>query len=1115
MLAEPTLLMIMPKTTFEKWRARPRASSENLKPPRSIGALIEQQLSRGGLADIVFWAVIALSLVSFSTTAISLHDLLTGNANVAVQTLLEDEAKNSRAGSYLTQEDPATLLEPTQENANTNTEGPPSEPEIQDATDDAKAANKPATAVDDEESETQEVSDNETVKEVVLEPWTSRLESRGFWLIVGGVGLIVLLLVGAWQNSRKRQLADAWKLYVLRVLVSTFAAALLFMALVGDGSSAAVLSYDAMLAAGVTFGIQILVVVLSFYVASLAMGLFFGPYSTAWRHVRDWLIQFPFRLIGIGCLCLLLCIFLFFSIAFSYATFHRNLEARAEIEDATKQQLDTAFSRLGAFFNSAAVKERERINDEIADQAPFPSQFDGKTLAVLNSYSEELFLNQNNPLGRANQLVSVGDSQVRRNLTEAVKQQILMEINVRQIAWEHLYQIDPWDWALVNADLSARKDSDEVHDIEILIEEIAAGLKGVEARITALGVRRATNGTACQATWLPDHPEYTQRTPGGDTRILNYLAVLQTQLNVSTDRTSGNESLPFVEKEDPQNDLEAPIEAVVDSLTDEIVNRIIQEAAQTERTDGPGPSGGGTENRYRGISPFLGTYKTIVEAEISQNTDSLFKEHLEGITKIKSVYKNLEEADDEVSVPIKDKEWNGKRHFCDPNLGNNFAYILDELEQNLRAYSEATAEFTSSRDALDNSIDALIDAQANRQSRDTVTTLKQLENIFSESSFGDSSKLLDTFNRRIADVAGKFERLKVEVANNSSNFAFCSAEDETSDGCVAALKSSCEEINQAFRVLTREGQTSVNLNGEPVVPSSARVNCAVITLDSNDKHSIDRITEAQPAIDAIFKPLEQEDYSARKTEAQQRLEKARVLAAGGAFHIYASELQEEVLKTSLRISKLQPLPSVRRSWDLLIDEGYVPFVGTAAASAQKRVEADAAETADNATAVTEENASALDGSGNRADIMDDAAFFLAVGIDGMIVVLAVIIAFMKSGASIQIIRDLEGSISQETLSAAHANIAREDPAIFSKISQFSRSVPDSAYPFVLELDSFSDENARRRAERVLGLLGPHAVLSGTDDSTYQMTHVAKAYIESLAGQESEFVDLTDGPDQPR
>ncbi|MEM9897891.1 MAG: hypothetical protein AAF742_00765, partial [Pseudomonadota bacterium] len=468
-----------------------------------------------------------------------------------------------------------------------------------------------------------------------------------------------------------------------------------------------------------------------------------------------------------------------------------------------------------------------------------------------------------------------------------------------------------------------------------------------------------------------------------------------------------------------------------------------------------------------------------------------FAEHLDEILKIASVYKDLDERDDGASVPVQGKEWNGNFHFCDPGLGGNFRVILEALEKNTNSYREAAEDFRKNIITHNGQIINLAAALANQQNQKTVSTINQLQDIFSDNQIQETSQVLSAFNDRIRDISVKFNRLDEEVVKELPDFSFCGEGVSSSEGCVATLADSCEKINQAFRVLTLDGQISVSLDDEAVEPSSTAIDCSLISLDTNDNQSIAAVSEAEGEVEAIFQKLGEQDFFDRKSEAQVRLEDARELAQHPAFRAQANQLQTDTLNTSLAISKLQALPSVRRSWDLLIDDGYVPFVEGAANR-------------------SEEAASALEGTGNRADIMDDAAFFLAVGIDGMIVVLAVLIAYMKSGPTVRIVRDLEGRISHDTLSAAHANIAREDPAIFSKISHFSRSVSDRTYPFVLELDSFGDINARRRAERVLGLLGPHAVLSGSDDTAYQLTIVAKAYIDSLAGNESEYVNLTEG-----
>lgn len=1026
----------MPKTTFERWRSRPHSSEEVLKPIRPLNAYLQEKLSRGGLAGVIFSAVIVLSLVSFATTALSLYSLLTGDANEAVSAYLQ-EAEIRTPNDVV-----ASVVE---------VNGP----------------------------------------QAFEQGWLNLSANQAFWLLTGGIGVLAFLLIGAWQIRQQHRKLAFWKSRLAWTTIAALSAVLPVAYLSRNGVPDAIFSSDALISMGVTFGIQILVVVLSFFIASLVMSLFLGPYSSEWKHVRDWMLHLPLRVSGIGILTMLLCIFLVFSIAFSYATFHRNLEAPEDVERTAISDLDFTMNNLRAAFFQALRAERIRAIETLNEEDGFDSAVSTDLQVLLNAAGTRLFSDQESQLQVLQNGIRREQLEVVQMMVLAIESQLRMEVAARQISWEHGLDIDPWDWetyyigevnpgaaqgpsqflALIreNEEILKRRTSDQRR------QYIASNVDGLEASAAFVG---------CSPAWADD--------AGDDLEVLSRLAMLQTQIDIAPreipEDGQDETALPFKRLpnvRETRNFVRSSLEGIAVNIATTMLN---------ERLDADGR----IEHIIRDLNPqqfvdlfedldlYLGSHQPLIRAALDKYVVES-GEALNERTSDTSIYNNID-ANGNIAF-----YQNSSPHHCNTSIGPHFRQILDRMEQAAVRYINAQSSARGERLTSGSPLIAITSLMTEVEELDDIETFNrnnelraELEEALQEGPFANDDQLIVAVGEEASEIESTFSAIRAENSESTVNVPGC--EDISAQTCLNNLRTKCTQVNNAIQILFTavEDTGLVSADGSRLLDvSTVRFDCTTLSLDSVHQELLTQIDTAIAEVDKVFNRLTEPGFKKRKQQAEGVLKAAGEFAAKAAFGGRAPALQREVLLTADRVAKLHPVSSVRRTWDRFFTSTKLTFLGQNSADVEGDVD-----------------------SGNRGDIMDDAALALAVGIDVMIVILAVVIAYMQSGPMVRIVRDLQGRITQDTLSSAHANINREDPSIFSRITQYTRPVRDKDYPFVLELDSFSDENARRRAERALGLLGPHAVLSESDEATYHLTDVARAYIEHLAGREREYVNVS-------
>lgn len=1208
----------MAKSTFEHWLDASHKTDRTQRRPRRFLDLVRGAFEGEGAAALVFVAVLALSIVSFTTTATSLLSLLTGSAADEVSEQLRPPGLVASEGDHALQRPtldgttlPSTLevalaqqqprdvspsvdlnisqdvqAEHAEESRGTVSADPiVNESELPDSASgiapqvvygsltnarEGASVEAPQMTLETEAlgarphrdprnplESAEEVSAGgdemlesalgssslvlpawDPLKEMAAVETSERLQKTGIGASVPEtIGVIAMALVfagllwfllwkhTAWPRNVGSSLSDPQPRLRLKTFADVLAiAAIICVAIVAIIGSGMALDYfnlsqrldsesnftNFAIAVGTTFGIQIIMVVLSFYIGGHVLRLLSGPHSFSITHWASWIFWSPLRLLGIGSLLVILFPFISFSIAFSFATFHHNLETDEAVRDSAIQEVRNAMTDVTSIFRITLAKYIEtslRERQRPITLAPINPEAQAKLFrsvdTLLRNESYQVFSQEQER--RQNALIDT-QKQIFDTLLSAYEAQIRFAIATRQIDWEHRFQIDafPLERAL-------NEQGPLGH------ERLFTALSGPMARW-----RESPNWPGGGYTSIVQDvigPESESRVgcepaffqnENTDFYILRRLAVLQTVRDGLSDPR--NHLMPFNYEGKNEDDLNALIGEVVRGMAYGLLaNRLAAftgDDAATERSTAMQLIDERTVERLS--LDIEGT-----EAEVNQigikllNADPSLGQEIDELLNNSQVYLNTDK--DGNPLRVRDRYGVETDNYCTLGAGDHFVMILTDMEDQARLFSSAAQRVKVYQPDVEADLLAELRSLTNKSSqarppdRQQAELLEYLERA-KELDYDRSPSFSTAVETWKARIEQDFNELRRRYARTPDPNDVCTGlADESPSGCLSQPINSCRALNAALsdvRGLT-VGVTDFDYSeaGQPY----HEYDCAALEINPADYQSLDLTRE-------LLKQIDTEEKSRSSEWAASTFEEQKVLAdrLSIALQDLVSEVPDAQVSAPLRralstfrekVDKTYPVASVGRSWDRMLG-----ILGIQTGLAAQASGAGIFSTPDNATPRETNNVTFLqDRTAFRVrDVMDVVAMLLAITIDIMIVVFAVLIAYMRRGALYSIARSYHGKLSEEQLEEAISTAGREDPTLFSRIAMEVVPHDDSDYPFLLDLESIPDTSIKRRAARVVRLLNSHAVLLPNEDFTFKLSAVAQAFIEKMAGRERYF-----------
>jgi hypothetical protein len=1181
----------MAKSTFEHWLdARHMTDRMQRRPPRLLD-LVRGAFEGEGAAALVFVAILALSIVSFTTTATSLLNLLTGSAADEVSEQLRaissvapeeshdlqrsaldgttlpstleealaerqppvaspsvdlsishvvqaDHAEESRA----TEPTPpiATVPEPPHSAPSISPEmayGPLTNAPRQGSTEapqmtleieapDAQLHRDPGSSLESTEEASAD-ADEILESELPQETGTGISFSESFGVFAAAVVFAGLLWVLLGKRAvRPRALEESAGHSPSRRLLNTLGAIVAIAAIIGSGVALAYLllsddwarmqfSTDFAIAVGTTFGIQIIMVVLSFYIGGHVLRLLSGPHSLSINHLASWFFWAPFRLLGIGALLAILFPFISFSIAFSFATFHRNLETDEAVRDSAIQEVRDAMTDVTSIFRNtlanyieSSLRERQRPITLASIDPEAQRQLFLDVDVLLRDESNQAFLEEQER--RQNALID-SQEQIFEKLLAAYEAQLRFAIATRQIDWEHRFQIDAFP---LERALSEQRPLDHERLFDALSRPMAAWRQspnwpggGYTSIVENVIGRQSESRGGCEPTFFQNE--------NSDFYVLRRLAVLQTVRDGLSDPR--NDLMPFNYEGKNEDDLNTLIGDVVRGIARGLL------ASRLAEITGDGAA------MERSTAARLLNVRTLerlsldlegAEADINQiglnllDADPDLRQEIDELLNISQVYLNF----DEDGNPLRIRDRNGVEtdNYCTLGAGDHFIMILTDMEDQARMFSSAAQRVKVYQlQQPDVEADLLAELMAlsteNSQARPPDSQQAELREYLSTvaelnyNGFPSFSAAAEDWKTRIEQ---DFNELRRRYARTPDSDDVCTELTGGSpSGCLSLPRNACRALNATLadvRGLLVGGTTSEFTEvGQPY----HEYDCTRLEINPADYESLELVRELLKQIDTE-REFRISEGAASTLEQQQVLADRLAIALQGLVTKVPdvrvnAPLRDALSKFREEVDKTYPVASVGRSWDRMLG-----VLGIQTGLAAQASEAGVLPTPDTATPIETSSIAFLQGRTvfQVRDVMDVVAMLLAITIDIMIVVFAVLIAYMRRGALYSIARSYHGKLSEEQLEQAISTAGREDPTLFSRIAMEVVPHDDSEYPFLLDLDTIPDTSTKRRAARVVRLLNSHAVLLPNEDFTFKLSAIAQAFIEKMAGRERYFVN---------